>query len=422
MIEKIKDFIRKPFLKSIIILSGGSLLAQGINFLCSMILTREYPKDTIGYYTYILSIVTMFSTVVNGRYDVPIVSAQSEKETFALVKSSFYISVVVSGVVTVGAFVSSNLTQRNLVGNINLILFVFPLLLVYGIINILNGFNNRNADYKLISSAYFIRTVFQNILTIGLGIFSPNSFNLLFSQTVGLCFGIKRQSKELATKIKKIHDVKVSEMCTVIKKYKDQPLISVPASFVNALSYSSISLFVGNLFGMDMLAMYSISVRVLGIPLGIFSTNIAKVHFKESSDEIEKKGNYKKSTLRMIAFSMAIAIAMVLFLMIFAPTLFGILYGKEWIDSGVYVQILAPMFGLRLVVGAVGFAFIIANKQKLELIFQIMLFVGMVVIVIVAKVFSWNITKFLIALSIVYSIIYSIELVEIIRCSGKKVR
>lgn len=417
MISKIKDFLKKPFLTSIIILSGGSLLAQGINFACSMIMAREYSKDAIGYYTYILSIVTMFSTVINGRYDVPIVSSEDEKETWSLVKCSYYISIFVSTIVTVGAYLAYGMKNSNFGGDTFLLLFVFPMLVIYGLINILNGYNNRYAEYKLISSAYLIRTAFQNVFTIGLGIISPSAFNLLLSQTIGLTFGIKKQCKKLIPNLGKIKAVSIGEMKTTLKKYKAQPLVSVPSSFINALSYSSISLFVGNLFGMDLLAMYSISVRVLGIPLGIFSTNIAKIHLKDASDEIEQCGNFGKCTLKMIGFSTILSALMVLFLMLLAPVLFGLLYGESWAESGAYVQILAPMFGLRLIVGAVGFSFIIANKQKQELFYQILLFVGMAVLAMISSLCSWNIKQFLIAISICYSVIYLLELLQIIKCS-----
>jgi O-antigen/teichoic acid export membrane protein len=421
MLDKIKDFLKRPFFNSIIILSGGALLAQIINFICSMIMTREYTKEAIGYYSYILSIVTIFSTVVNGRYDILIVSVEDEKELNSLIKISFYLAIIISFIVMVGVYII-NIFYSNNFKDDKLIIYIFPLLAIYGVINILNSFNNKYGEYKRISRAYFIRSISQNILTIGLGLFNPNSFNLLMSQTIGLCFGIKYQAKILIHSIKQIRKISISEMKDVMKKYKIQPLVSVPASFINALSYSIISLFVGNIFGMDILAIYSISVKVLGIPLGIFSTNMAKVYFKEANDEIIKMGNYKKSTLKMIMFSAILAVIMVIFLICFSPNIFRSLYGNEWYKTGIYIQLLSFMFGIRLVVGAVGFGFIIANKQKLELLFQIILLIGIIIISSSTILFKWNIEVFLIVLSGTYSVIYLIELIEIIKCSKMRRR
>lgn len=420
MTARIRQILKMDFIKSIFILSGGSLLAQFISFVCSMILTRQYPKDSFGYFTYILSIVTMFSTVINGRYDVSIVSAKDKKEELALIKLSFYVMLVLSVFVSIGAYILTCFSENELKGHEELVFFVFPMLLVYGGINILNAYNNRYAQYKLISSAYLLRTGFQNFLSILFGIFTPTAFGLLFSQTIGLCVGVKKQADKLRYEIRDILNIKIHDLKTVLFKYKEQPLFSVPASFINALSYSAISLFIGSFFDMGTLGMYSISVTVLGVPLGVFGTNIAKVHFKESEIELKKLGNYYKTTLKMIGLASILSFCMIIFLLIFAPELFEFLYGASWREAGEYVQILSPMFGFRLMVGAVGYGFIIAKKQKLELIFQVILLIGMGIVSAIAALYSLDIKSFLSILSICYSVIYILELIKIVKCSKGK--
>lgn len=160
----LKKLLNKPYLKSIAILSGGSLMAQAINFIGSIIVARYYTDVSIGYFTYIISIVAMFSTVVNGRYDVPIVSASTEEESFSLIKLSFSISIIVSVLVTIGTYLFVIIGENEYSERLGELSFVFPLLLIAGLINILNAYNNRHAEYKLISGAYFNRTVFQNLI------------------------------------------------------------------------------------------------------------------------------------------------------------------------------------------------------------------------------------------------------------------
>lgn len=75
-------------LRSIVVLSAGSLAAQALNFIGSIVIAKQYSDFSIGQFTYFLSIVAMFSTVINGRYDVQIVSAKSDDEVNALVKLS----------------------------------------------------------------------------------------------------------------------------------------------------------------------------------------------------------------------------------------------------------------------------------------------------------------------------------------------
>lgn len=406
----LKKVLNKPYLKSIAILSGGSLMAQAINFIGSIFVARYYTDVSIGYFTYIISIVAMFSTVVNGRYDVPIVSANTEKESFSLIKLSFLISIIVSVLVTIGTYLFVIIGENEYSERLGELSFVFPLLLIAGLINILNAYNNRHAEYKLISGAYFNRTVFQNLIFCGAGVVNAGTLGLLLGQLTGQFFGIKKQSKKLLVDIKKVLNVSRKQMYESAKKYKEQFIFSVPATFINAISYSVISLFIGDYFGMALLGLYSYSVRVLGLPLAIFSSNISKVHFKEADEEIEKNGTFIRSTLKMSLFSFVLAAAMTIFLMLFAPMLFKMIYGEAWKMAGEYVRILAPMFGTRMMVGAVGFSFILANKQKVELFFQILLLVALGGLVLLAHVMNFEIVVFLILLSISYSMVYICEL------------
>ncbi|SDP03238.1 Membrane protein involved in the export of O-antigen and teichoic acid [Eubacterium maltosivorans] len=385
-------------------------MAQVINFVGSIIVARQYTEITIGYFTYIISIVSMFSTVVNGRYDVPIVSADTEEESFSLIKLSSLISIIVSILVTIGTFLFAIIGKSDYIEKLGELSFVFPLLLIAGIINILNAYNNRHAEYKLISTSYFIRTAFQNLIFLVAGIVNASTFGLLLGQLTGQFLGIKKQSKKLLEEIKRVFCISKKQMYEVAKKYRDQFTFSVPATFINAISYSVISLFIGDYFGMAILGLYSYSVRVLGIPLTIFSSNISKVHFKEANEEIKKGGLFINSTLKMILFSFVPAAGMMIFLMVFAPVLFELIYGGTWRMAGEYVRILSPMFGFRMTVGAVGFSFILANKQKVELLFQIFLLAAFGTLVMLSYVLNFEIVVFLTLLSIAYSVIYICEL------------
>lgn len=62
------------FFKSILLLTSGSFFAQVITTLSLPILTRVFEPDVIGMNTYIISVAAIFLSVINGRYDVAIVT------------------------------------------------------------------------------------------------------------------------------------------------------------------------------------------------------------------------------------------------------------------------------------------------------------------------------------------------------------
>ncbi len=406
-------------LRSIVVLSAGSLAAQALNFIGSIVIAKQYSDFSIGQFTYFLSIVAMFSTVINGRYDVQIVSAKSDDEVNALVKLSSLVMFVLSAIITGGCLLLSAAGKMASVDNNWQVLFIFPLLIVAGLINVLNSYNNRYSEYKLISGAYLLRTVFQNLIFFAAGFVYPTTTALLTGQLVGQFSGVRKQSQRLKNHFGDIINVPWKKVITAAKDNRDQLAFSVPASFLNAVSYSIISLLVGNCFGMSILALYSYSVRVLGLPLSIFSSNIAKVHFRNATEELNISHSFAKCTRKMILFATALAVAMATFLMLYAPYLFEIIYGQNWRMAGVYVQILTPMFSLRMIVGAIGFTFIIANKQSLELLFQALLLISFFVIYASVKTLDLNMVQFTYLLSITYSLIYLGELISMIAISRK---
>lgn len=56
---------------------------------------------------------------------------------------------------------------------------------------------------------------------------------------------------------------------------------------------------------------------------------------------------------------------MVLIMYYIAPIVFEVVFGPGWGNAGVYVQILAPMFGIRFIVNTVAYGLqIVKNKSK----------------------------------------------------------
>ncbi len=395
--------------KQIVLLSSGSLIAQLLTFAMSPVLTRLYSTEVIGLFTFVLSIVSAFSGVICLRYDVSIVTA--DKESFGpLFKACVIITVALSLLIGVGSFVVCWLFEMVEPSSLWTIVFVFPLLLVAGAINILNGCNNRNEEYKAISDAYVGRSVAQNAIMVGAGLVAPNAAVLLVSQLVGQFAGIKLQLRALHDSWKDALRVNSDAVRRAVVDNRAQALFSTPATLLNAASYSLVSLCIGNVYGMGVLGLYSISFRVLGVPLAVFSSNIARVHCKLSEREMGSSGSYFKSTLKMLLASLAIILPISALLFFFSPPAFSVLFGPEWEEAGVYVQILVPMFLLRFLAGSIGYGFFLSRKQWQETVIQLLLLITLVGVLAISVACGADVITFLVALSATWSVVYLTEI------------
>ncbi|SFD37201.1 Membrane protein involved in the export of O-antigen and teichoic acid [Enterococcus casseliflavus] len=416
--SKIKN---STFFKSIFQLAFGSILAQLITVLCSPFLTRIYSVEDMGMYALLLTVISIFGSVINGKYDFAIVSTKDEKDIDGLVQVSFLFSIVATILIVI--FFSSYLIFiADIKNNIILImLLIFLLLLIVGIVNILNSINNRMQNYKIISEVYVIRTSIQNFLLLILGMFNFGPVGMLGAQVIGNLMGIRKQYK--TTNISNVFNKNLDfkRLVFIVKKYKSFPMFSMSANILNNISYSILNFFISGLFGMTSLGLYSMSYKILGLPLSLISVNVSKVFFRDAAEEYKDYGRYNKALFKSTILLTSLAIPMCIILFAFSPIIFEIAFGKDWRVAGEYAKILAPMFSIRLVVGSLVPAFIVCNKQRFELLFQSLFVFSSIANYIFAYFLEWTIETFLTSYSIMNVIIYFILYVIIFKLGrGKK--
>lgn len=197
-------------------------------------------------------------------------------------------------------------------------------------------------------------------------------------------------------------------MTDVAKKHHSQPLYSVPAIFANNFSYSSINLFIESLFGLSFLGYYSMSFRILGMPLSLISTNVSKVFFEEASREYNQTKQFKISFPQNEfifgggSYSDGHRYDLV------STTAIWLVF-RQWLgsfrkicaDSGTYV------WG-KIYVSALTPGMIICGKQKLELKIQLLFAVMSIAAFIITKLAHLTINKYLMVISISFSVVYII--------------
>ncbi len=409
------------FIKSSITLMSGSIIAQILSVCFSPIMTRLYSEAEIGQYTLVLTAVSMFGAVICLRYDMAIVPEEDESKVFAIIKLSFLLDIILS--VLVGFGYSVYCSIKGTIQSLSFAGIVFwttILLLFTGLGHILLAYNNRNKEYKLMTSVHVIREVGRDVSLSGLGLLHFGTIGLLISQTLSVGLGLTRQSKSLRSK--KVHwrEIGNQELKEVAIKHKKQPMFSVPASFFNSFSYSVLNIYVSNLYGLQQLAYYSMSFRMLGLPLALISTNMSKVYFERASREYEQTGEFRKTFLMTTGLLGAIAIPMVVILFFLAPFLFGVFFGAPWRASGEYVRILAPMFGIRLVVSALSPTMTIIQKQNWDLYIQILFLLASSATYFLCGG-GKGIETFLVLVSVMYSVVYIVYYIYMFLHTRKKV-
>lgn len=373
--------LKSTFFKSLAILASGSLIAQLFTALQQPLLTRIFSAEQLGAYTYLLSIPVSFVGVICARYDAAIVYEEDENKIFPLIKLNLLITVAVS--VSVALFYTLYLLffKPEYVRYWYLMPFICLYLVAYGITNILNAYNNRNGEYKMISKMYVVRTAIQVVGVLAPGALLIAALHwdwlsmpiLVIPFCLGMFFGVFTQAKTLITHYKEILHAPWSAVKDVAVSHRKQPLLSMPAVYANSMSYSVITLFIEGLYNEALLGYYSISTRLLGMPLSLISGNVSKVYMEQAAKEYAKTGGYANTFKKTFLFLAVLAVPMFLVMYFLAPPICEWLFGAGWSIAGRYIRILALMFCLRFVSTAISPGLYVCRKQQYELMIQLLL-------------------------------------------------
>lgn len=413
-ISKLKS---STFLNAFSLLASSSIIAQAITMIVAPISTRLFEPEDFGIYTLITTAVSLFGPIICLKYDMSIVTSKSERETYAVIKLCMLLCIPLSIVLSIFyglVFLKSHLYGINLFVSIIAIIF---LLIVYGFNNILIAHNNRNSLYKLLSSVTLIRSLINNALLVIGGFLHLGVVGLVGSQVFSSFAGVYKQSKDIRNNIDKLIRIDGKIIRKIAIEQIKQPIYNAPSALLTTSLYSSINLFIAKAYSALQLGLYSMSYRILGIPFSVISASIARIYFNSASKEYQKYGNYKSVFKKTFLLLLITIIPIITIIALISPFLFSFLFGKEWRDAGVYVRLLAPMFGIRLISESLTTGFIISGKQRLELIFQFSLFIVLLLIYTTCYLNGINIEYFLLSVSSIYVVFHTIMLITMYKLS-----
>ena len=407
------------------ILTSGSLIGAVITAAAEVARTWIFPADSIGVYSFLLAFPTLFISIPSLRYDVSIVVEKDERRSFALVKLNFLLLIVSSILLTIAYSIYLFGFHAEYKQYWYTIPFAFFIVAGYGLNNILNAYNNRRKEYREISKRYVVRTAVQRISSLLLGILIVVLLRLpqwsvlvmYAPHGLGLFVGAWKQSKGIRDRGEELRTVTMEEMWAAAKAHRKQVLYSTPALFVNSYSYTCITLLIEDIFDTTVLAYYSISNRVLGMPIALICGNVAKVYIEEASKEYNATGRFVKAFSKSLIFLIALAVPMFFAMYYLAPPLCEVFLGKGWFIAGEYIKILALMFSFRLIGTALSQSLTVCNKQGVELLVNLGLVVASVFSGILTRRMGGDIYFFLRSICISRSICYVVLIAGVYFCS-----
>lgn len=419
LLEQLKNILKNSFVKNVLTLFSGSVIGQGIMLLSIPILTRLFSEEAFGILALYSSVILITKTIATLRFELAIILPKRNKDAINL----FVFNIIVVLIISILIFIILYFFQNKISLFLNIqklayFIYFVPLSVFFiGSITALEYWNNRTNLFKNISYGAVSKSlsISSTQLLTGLSTFKFIGLipGLIVAQFVNLIVLIKTSLKTLVILFKY---TSFKRMLYLARKYKDIPLFNTILSFTNILSNELPVILITKYFGLATAGIYGIAVKVSKLPPGIIGQSIGQVFFNEASKVYNAGGDLYKLIKR--TYKNLLLTAIFIFVPLFLISFFlNYIFGQEWGNSGIYVRILIPWLFVGFLSAPISSLIVILRKQKVILIYDLLLLISRAIALHVGFVFYNDILVSLTLFSIVGVVFNSLILLYFFRIS-----
>ena len=408
MLHKLKP--KSEYARNIMTLMSGTIFAQAIPIAISPILTRLYSPSDFGMFALYFALAVLLGSLVAGRYELSILIPKQNESARQIVLFSISISFFISILLFIFICITIDwLVQLLNNPDIKIWLYILPLnVFMLSVINILYYWFNRHKEYKVLAKTKILQSSNRSLFSLIFGFFHKSYgliIGILFGSFSNFIYSIKKANDDDIFQKPNIHKMKI-----LIKKYSDFPKFNILTTLLENVSGNIPIYLLTIFFGSAVVGFFSLSQQVIRVPLSLIGVSFGDVFRQKASSDLQHFGDCR--SIYLVTFKKLFMIAIVPFIIFYfiAPSMFLFVFGPKWEMAGIYAQIMTPLFFLQFISSPLSNMFLIAEKQKLDLLIQVFSFIAMSLGMIIGYYISKDIPTILYIFTIIYSIKYLIQL------------
>lgn len=380
----------------------GTIIAQAIPLIGTLILARQYTPDEFGIFAAWLSVALLVGVALTGRLEMALAIEQDGEPRRLAVLVTIATAIIAGAVVSFVLFVSYRL-MPSMAEKMSLIMlnFLVPSALAIAITQTMQSWAAANGSYRRLTYMRVIQAVAITFFQITFGVIISSADGLVMGQLMGLLVGLMFSIHQMPLGVFPRNHLK-HIMLSVWSKHRRFPALSLPSDTINAAAANLPVLLVASRYGVDIAGLLAMTMRILGAPIGILGKSVLDVFKRYASISYRERGECRGDFIRTLR---VLAIGSVLFCSVLffgSEEIFLIAFGDEWRMSGVIAIWMLPMFALKFIASPLSYMIYIAEKQHLDLIWQITL----LALTVVTLSTPDNYKEAIVTYSLGYSILY----------------
>lgn len=406
------------FLRNVAMLTGGTALAQGLSIALSPVITRLYTPANLGYLALFTSFLNFIIVGTSLKYELGIVSADSEREAAQLGFLSLLFCVPMS--LLAGALLWIMMRYSLLgFGGLPPItpLLIIPAIAAGGAFVALRYWFVRQERFGFISNAQVLQHGVRGVTQAGLGALGPHATGLFLGEVAGRFAGMGRMFKSFWPSVKPyLRDTTLPEFLGVLNKHRKLLVYSLGSSYLDTLAANLALPLLIEYYGSSAGGHFALVQRVLAVPMALISSSVADafhsriaLHAREASARMVPF--FHRTTIMLLLAAGAPSLV----LLLAGPKLFGMVFGAPWTLAGTLAVICIPWFLSQFVVSPLSRLVFVLSGQEFKLVYDIFVVVGVIAVFFVGRRLGMSFYHAVLALSVVNAIGYAIYYFVLLR-------
>ncbi len=370
-------------LRAVVALSGATLLTQVLSIAVTPILSRLYGPEQFGTNAAVTSLVVPATQIAALQLASAVVVVPKDDDARPLVATGMFgglIGGLVAGAIAMAAPGHDGATHWIVAGCATLAVVVN----VFG--GMASALVNRRKRYSVLAASRFAAAVVGTVLNLSLGFAAVGWWGLLVgyvaasATAAAWCGWVTRAELRAA-----VSATTMRVVAETVSRFRRYPLFVLPTELLNTLIRQA------PIYALTMFATaaavgaFGLGQSMLGLPLTLVGSAIGEVFSREAAETYAKHGSCGALFKRMAAALALLAIPLFSVIAIAGPWVFTLVFGEKWRAAGEYVRIMAGPMAMRFVASPLSAMYIIAERQREDLLLHVALGMLMVVALVGAN-------------------------------------
>lgn len=359
---------RDRFTRRLATLSGGMAAGQLVIVASSPLLTRLYTPTELGVFAVLSAYISILGPVVTLRLEAPILLERDERAairaTLLCLLATVAVTLLLMAAGTgLGVLGWSPAHWSHLGG----LVWLVPLgVLLYGLAQPFTHWSLRQGEVRINSVTQVVQSVVQVGTQLALGVLGWGAAGLGLGYVLGLlprC--VWRSAATRRTFWARLRRDDLRAMPATAWQHRRYPIMATPSMLLRLGAQFLPPIIITALYGPAVGGMFGLGQRVLTAPVRMLGLATSQAFLAEAG-ELDRAGLRRLFTTTLARFAI-LGLLWTVPLLLLAPQLFALVFGRDWRMAGEIVQVMMPLHLARFVVVPVSQVLNVIGRHDLDL-------------------------------------------------------